>query len=338
MLKKFSKLKVLMVEDSKVTIKALTGFLDDLGVQLLIAETGFAAVELYRRERPDIILLDIILPDINGYEVARQVRKLQGKDDWTAIIFMSVMSKDDDLARGIEAGGDDYLMKPVGRIVLQAKVSAMYRLVRMQRALVQLTEQLNHTNEQLNQANEQLNLANQELHRVSMTDGLTGIPNRRVFDELLVREWRRCARLKKPISVVMLDVDYFKKFNDRYGHQAGDQCLKATAKVIASAVPRASDLAARYGGEEFVLILSETDREGACSVADRIREQVANLKVENEDSPHHYVTLSCGISTVVPSEDRPVDKLVKSADNALYIAKKQGRNSIAFLDYGQGDS
>lgn len=331
MLKKFSKLKVLMVEDSRVTIKAISAFLDDLGVQLLIAETGNAAVELYRRERPEIILLDIILPDINGYEVAKQVRKLQGKDDWTAIIFMSVMSKDDDLARGIEAGGDDYLMKPVGRVVLQAKVSAMYRLVRMQRALVQLTEQLN-------QANEQLNLANQELHRVSMTDGLTGIPNRRVFDELLVREWRRCARLQKPISVVMLDVDYFKKFNDRYGHQAGDQCLRAAARVIASAVPRASDLAARYGGEEFVLILSETDRDGACSVANRIREQIAGLKVANEDSPHHCVTLSCGVSTVVPGEDKPVEKLVKSADNALYMAKRQGRNRVAYLDYAQEHS
>jgi diguanylate cyclase (GGDEF)-like protein len=330
MLNKFGKLRVLLVEDSKVAIKAITGYLDDLGVQLFIAETGSVAIDLYRRERPDIILLDIILPDITGYEVAKQVRRLQGNDDWTAIIFLSVMSKDDDLKRGIEAGGDDYLTKPVGRVVLQAKVAAMYRLVRMQRALVQLTEQLN-------QANEQLNLANMELHRVSMTDGLTGIPNRRVFDELLVREWRRCARLQKPISVVMLDVDYFKKFNDRYGHQAGDECLKTAAKMIAGAVPRASDLAARYGGEEFVLILSETDAEGARAVANRIREQVAGLKVANEDSPHSYVTLSCGISTVVPSDDIPVEKLVKSADNALYLAKKQGRNSVAYLDYGQGD-
>ena len=330
MLNKFGKLRVLLVEDSKVAIKAITGYLDDLGVQLFIAETGSAAIDLYRRERPDIILMDIILPDITGYEVAKQVRKLQGKDDWTAIIFLSVMSKDDDLKRGIEAGGDDYLTKPVGRVVLQAKVAAMYRLVRMQRALVQLTEQLNQTNEQLN-------MANLELHRVSMTDGLTGIPNRRVFDELLVREWRRCARLQKPISVVMLDVDYFKKFNDRYGHQAGDECLKSVAKMIAGAVPRASDLAARYGGEEFVLILSETDAEGARAVANRIREQVAELKVANEDSPHRWVTLSCGISTVVPGDEIQVEKLVKSADNALYLAKKQGRNSVAYLGYGQGD-
>lgn len=323
MLRKYGKLKVLMVEDSKVAIKAISGFLEEVGVQPLIAETGHAAIELYQRELPDIILLDIMLPDTDGFEVAKQVRKLQGKDDWTAIIFLSVMSKDEDLAKGIEAGGDDYLMKPVGRVVLQAKVAAMYRLVRMQRALVKLTEQLN--------------LANHELHRVSMTDGLTGIANRRLFDELLVREWSRCARIQKPLSIVMLDVDHFKEFNDKYGHQAGDECLKVVAKEIAKAVPRGSDLAARYGGEEFVLILGETDAEGARMVANRIRQQVAGLKMVNEDSPHKYVTVSCGISTVLPSDDKPVEKLVKAADNALYLAKRQGRNTVAYLDYGQGD-
>ena len=112
---KFGKLKALVVEDSKVAIRAITGYLEEIGVHPMVAETGGAAVELYRKERPDIILLDIILPDIDGFEVAKQIRRLQGKDDWTAIIFLSVMSKDEDLARGIQAGGDDYLMKPVGR-------------------------------------------------------------------------------------------------------------------------------------------------------------------------------------------------------------------------------
>jgi len=135
----------------------------------------------------------------------------------------------------------------------------------------------------------------------------------------------------------MIDVDFFKKFNDKYGHQAGDECLKAVASVISTAVPRASDLAARYGGEEFVLILGETDSEGARWVANRLCEQIAELKVINDESPHHYVTVSCGICTVVPGDDMPVSKLVKSADNALYLAKKRGRNTIAYLDYGQGD-
>lgn len=312
--KKLEKLKVLIVEDSKVAIKAISGYLEDMGVHPLVAETGNAAVELYHRERPDIVLLDIILPDIDGYEVARQIRKLQGKDDWTAIIFLTVMSKDEDLARGIEVGGDDYLMKPVGRVVVQAKVSAMYRLVRMQRALVKLTEQLN--------------VANEELQRLSMTDGLTGIANRRLFDDMLLREWRRCTRIGKPLSVVLLDVDHFKKYNDRYGHQAGDDCLKTVAREVAAAAPRPGDLAARYGGEEFVLVLGETDQEGAKRVAERICERVFGLKMMHEDSPYDYVTASCGVSSMIPKDSLSPDVLVKSADQALYQAKEQGRNRV----------
>lgn len=323
MAKKLDKLKVLVVEDSKVAIKAISSYLEDMDVHPLVAETGKEAIELYRDERPDIILLDIILPDTDGFEVAKEVRKLQGQDDWTAIIFLSVMSKDEDLARGIEAGGDDYLMKPVGRVVVQAKVRAMYRLVQMQRALVKLAGQLND--------------ANQELQRLSMTDGLTGIANRRLFDESLVREWRRCLRIGKPISIVLLDVDFFKKYNDRYGHQVGDECLKSVAKEVARATPRPGDLAARYGGEEFVLILAETDQDGARWVAEQIRQQLSALKIPHDDSSHKHVTVSCGVASVVPSEELSVEKLVKSADIALYIAKEHGRNRVECLEYGQGD-
>lgn len=319
--KKLGKVKVLVVEDSKVAIKAITGYLEDIGVYPLIAETGNAAIELYRKEHPDIILLDIILPDIDGFDVARHIRQLQGKEDWAAIIFLSVMSKDEDLAQGIEAGGDDYLMKPIGRVVLQAKVAAMYRLVRMQHALVKLTGQLNE--------------ANQELQRLSMTDGLTGIANRRLFDDFLVREWRRCARIKKPLSVIMVDADFFKNYNDTYGHQAGDDCLKAIASQVSHATPRAGDLAARYGGEEFALVLGETDEDGARWVANRICQHVIGLKMMHEGSTHDYVTVSCGISCVLPSNELSAKELVKSADNALYLAKKQGRNGIAYINYGQ---
>lgn len=320
---KLDKLKVLVVEDSKVAIKAISGFLEEVGVHPQIAETGRAAIELYRNERPDIILLDIILPDIDGFDVAKEIRRLQNQDDWTAIIFLSVMSKDEDLVRGIEVGGDDYLMKPVGRIVLQAKVRAMYRLVQMQRALVQLTGQLND--------------ANKELQRLSTTDGLTGIANRRSFDESLAREWRRCSRLKKPLSVILFDVDFFKKYNDKHGHQAGDECLKLVAKEVARTAPRPGDLAARYGGEEFVLILAETDQEGACWVAELVRQNLSALNIPHSDSSHQHVTISCGVTSVVPSDELSVEKLVKSADIALYIAKEHGRNRVEYLEYGQGD-
>ena len=323
MAKTLGKLKILVVEDSKVAIKAISGYLEEVGVHPQVAETGKAAIELYRNERPDIILLDVILPDIDGFEVAKKIRSLQGQNDWTAIIFLSVMSGDEDLVRGIEAGGDDYLMKPVGRIVVQAKIRAMYRLVQMQRALVKLTGQLNE--------------ANKELQRLSMTDGLTGIANRRLFDESLAREWRRCSRLKKPLSVVMFDVDFFKKYNDKYGHQAGDECLKLVAKEIARTAPRPGDLAARYGGEEFMLILAETEQEGACWVADRVRKNLSAVNVPHDESSHKHLTISCGVASVVPNGELSMEKLMKSADIALYIAKERGRNRVEFLEYGQGD-
>lgn len=320
-MKRITKLKVLVVEDSKVALKAISGFIENMGVHPLLAENGRDAIELYTRERPDIILLDIILPDTDGYEVAKEIRRLQGKDEWTAIIFLSVMSKDEDLARGIEVGGDDYIMKPVGSVVVQAKVRAMYRLVQMQRALVKLAGQLND--------------ANQELQRLSMTDGLTGIANRRMFDLSLEREWRRCLRLKKPMSVVMLDVDNFKKYNDRYGHQDGDDCLRAVAQEVLRSAPRAGDLVARYGGEEFVMILGETDEAGAQWVAERIRQHVAGLNLPHKDTSYGHVTVSCGVSSVLPGNDLSVDMLVKSADNALYLSKNQGRNTVTYLNYGQ---
>lgn len=319
MAKRLAKLKVLIVEDSKVALKAISGYIEDMGVQPLLAENGQDAIELYTRERPDIVLLDIILPDTDGYEVARQIRRLQDKDQWTAIIFLSVMSKDEDLARGIEVGGDDYIMKPVGSVVVQAKVRAMYRLVQMQRALVKLAAQLND--------------ANHELQRLSMTDALTGIANRRMFDASLTREWRRCQRLKQPMSLVMLDVDNFKKYNDRYGHQDGDECLKAVAQEVARAAPRAGDLVARYGGEEFVMVLGETDQNGARWVAERVRQRVALLQLPHTGSQHQFVSVSCGISSVYPTRELSAETLLQSADLALYEAKHQGRNTVVLREY-----
>lgn len=321
MKKRAEALKVLVVEDSKVTLKVLCNFLERMGIsQLLKAETGAAAIELYRKERPDIILLDAQLPDIDGFEIAEQIRKTEKNDDWTAIIFLTSMTKDADLARGIEVGGDDYLLKPVSEVVLQAKVRAMQRLVEMQRSLVYVTHQLN--------------AANKELQRLSTIDGFTGIPNRRMFDELSVREWRRCERMKKPLALVMLDIDNFKLFNDEYGHQAGDECLRAVAGQVARAAPRAADLAARYGGEEFVLVLGETDSDGARWVAENVRQHVSELGIPHA-TPSRRVTISCGISSILPQSGLSFETLLRSADRALYQAKAAGRDKVVVGEYGK---
>ena len=321
MKKRADALKVLVVEDSKVTLKVLCNFLERMDIkQPLTAETGAAALELYRKERPDIILLDAQLPDIDGFDIASQIRSSEQKDDWTAIIFLTSMTKDADLARGIEVGGDDYLMKPVSEVVLHSKVRAMRRLIEMQRSLVDITHQLN--------------AANKELQRLSTTDGLTGIPNRRMFDELSIREWRRCERMKKPIALVMLDIDNFKLFNDEYGHQAGDECLRAVAGQVARAAPRAADLAARYGGEEFVLVLGETDADGARWVAENVRQHVSELGILHA-TPKRHVTVSCGVASVLPQSGFSFETLLRSADRALYQAKAEGRDRVVVNDYGK---
>ncbi|MDO8926198.1 MAG: diguanylate cyclase [Sideroxyarcus sp.] len=321
MKKRTEALKVLVVEDSKVTLKVLCNFLERMGItQPLTAETGQDAIAQYRKEKPDIILLDAQLPDIDGFDIAKQIRASEQKDDWTAIIFLTSMTKDDDLARGIEVGGDDYLMKPVSEVVLHAKVRAMRRLVEMQRDLVDVSHQLN--------------AANKELQRLSTTDGLTGISNRRMFDELSLREWRRCERMNKPMALVMIDIDSFKLYNDQFGHQAGDDCLRAVAGQVARAAPRASDLAARYGGEEFVLVLGETDADGARWVAENVRQHVADLGIPHATANRH-VTISCGVASVQPGKGVALEVLLRAADHALYEAKEAGRDRVVVGTYGK---
>jgi len=321
MASKAAALKVLVVEDSKVTLKAICNYLERMGIKPLTAETGRDALDLYRRERPDIILLDGRLPDIDGFEVAAQIRAMEKKKDWTAIIFLTSMTKDEDLARGIEVGGDDYLLKPVSEIVLQAKVNAMRRLVEMQRSLIDLTYKLNQ--------------ANKELQLLSATDGLTGLSNRRMYDELALREWRRCERTKKPFSLVIIDVDFFKLYNDHYGHQAGDVCLQAVAAQMQRAAPRASDVVARYGGEEFVFALGETDMDGAKWVANHVRQRIVDLQMPHAASALKHVTISCGVASVLPADNVSLEMLLQSADQALYQAKAQGRNRVVAVEYGQ---
>lgn len=321
MAKNVAELKVLVVEDSKVTMKVLCNYLGRMDIkQLFAAETGMAAIEIYRKERPDIILLDAQLPDIDGFEVAQKIRAMESKDDWAAIIFITSMTKDEDLAFGIEIGGDDYLMKPVSEVVLHAKIRAMRRLVEMQRELVRVTHKLE--------------VANRKLQRLSTTDRLTGIANRRMYDDMARREWRRCERMKKPISLVLVDVDHFKLFNDKYGHPAGDECLKLVAGQVAKVALRATDLAARYGGEEFVLVLGETDADAASWLANYLRQQVVELNIPHYASSSRHVTVSCGVASVMPEGERSLDVLLKSADQALYQAKAAGRDQVVVCDYG----
>lgn len=314
-------MKVLVVEDTVTSATLICQMLAKMGLQTARARNGEEGLEAFRREKPDLVLLDVIMPDMDGYEVARRIRESEQGVDWTPIIFLSARANDEDLATGIAAGGDDYLIKPVSEIVLRAKLDAMRRIVTMRSTLVQLTRKLDE--------------ANRELERLNAIDGLTGVANRRRFDETLRHEWRRAARGGHPLSLLFIDVDEFKQFNDGNGHVAGDECLRDLARLLQATLRRPSDLLARYGGEEFAVILPETDAAGATAVAGSLLAAVREAAI-----PHGYsdvsalLTISIGVATAVPErgDDNGQDVLVTVADEALYKAKRAGRDRMVMAD------
>ncbi|MBF0159982.1 MAG: GGDEF domain-containing protein, partial [Magnetococcales bacterium] len=167
------------------------------------------------------------------------------------------------------------------------------------------------------------------LERIAILDGLTGIPNRRRFDQTISYEWERSLRYRHVLTLIMMDIDFFKLYNDRYGHAGGDECLKKVAGAIAAAMPRTVDLAARYGGEEFACILPETDSKGAMAVAERILERVRGLQIPHAQSRvADHVTVSIGVATTVPKANQSFSDLIQQADEALYHAKNDGRNRV----------
>jgi len=309
--------KALLIEDTLTSATLVSHQLRKIGIEPIVARNGETGIELYKQEHPDLILLDIIMPGMDGFEVARRIRQLEQFGEWTPIIFLTARTSDADLEKAISVGGDDYLIKPVSETVLAAKVRAMQRIAQMRFLLLVLTRKLDD--------------ANQELTRLSSLDGLTGISNRRQFDETLLREWRRLGRQGRPLSMLLCDVDYFKQFNDAYGHQVGDECLKAVARTLKDTLRRPADLVARYGGEEFAVILPDTEITGALQVAEAMRSAVEGLNITHRYSKGaSVVTISIGVASTTPSRTgSDSSALLKRADDALYQAKQAGRNRIA---------
>ncbi|NMG31179.1 diguanylate cyclase domain-containing protein [Aromatoleum evansii] len=308
-------MKVLVIEDTVTSAALICRMLGGMGLETVHRRDGEGGIEAFRQSRPDLIMLDVVMPGMDGFEVARRIRQLESDGEWTPIIFLSARTRDEDIERGIAVGGDDYLVKPVSEAVLKAKVRAMQRIAHMRASLVALTRKLDE--------------ANRELTRLSAFDGLTGIANRRTFDATLSREWRRGARSGASIALMVVDVDCFKQFNDAYGHQVGDECLKAVARALAGNTRRPVDLVARYGGEEFAVVLPDTDAQGAAIVAESMRRAVEALAITHRHSTAaRVVTVSIGIAVTRPerSDDGGFATLVARADEALYRAKRDGRN------------
>ncbi len=209
--------------------------------------------------------------------------------------------------RAFEVGATDFVTKPIHWPVLRQRVRRLIQQSRLYK---------------------ELEVANQELQRLATLDGLTQVANRRCFDEYINQEWRRMAREKLPLALVLGDIDFFKLYNDTYGHQAGDDCLQKVARLISNEAKRATDLAARYGGEELAVILPNTDINGALKVAEEICDKVKALGVVHEASPFKYVSLSLGVAALTPTTQTSPQELIKAADQALYEAKAQGRDRV----------
>lgn len=291
---------VLIVDDEPGNITILAELLGS-EYNIRVATTGARALEIaFSEDSPDLVLLDIILPGMDGYEVCRKL-KTDFRTQNIPVIFLTGKIGETNELKGFEAGAVDYVTKPFSAVIVKARVK-------------------NHI---------ELQKYRSILEAQSMLDGLTGIPNRRRYDEYLKYSWDIAWRASSPISIIVIDIDNFKKFNDKYGHQAGDECLKCVAKKIEQTLRRKNDLVARYGGDEFVCILQATDLEGAVLVAENLRKNIIEMGIPHADSENGIVTISLGVASIIPAKGVSTETLLEAADGALYMSKENGCNKVS---------
>lgn len=295
-----SKNTILIVDDEPVNIKALEIVLGDEH-NLTYATTGEMALEMARTDpQPDLILMDIVMPGLDGFEVCAELKQ-DDKTRHIPVVFLTAKWETSEETRGLELGAVDYIRKPFSPPIIRARIRNHLELKR----------------------NRDL------LENLSTLDGLTNIPNRRRFDEIYIQEWNRALRTKSPLSLLFIDIDHFKNYNDLYGHMAGDDCLKAVARVLQSSLGRPADFLARFGGEEFIMLLPDTTEKGCLHLSENIRAELRALNIEHRDSPvASHLTVSIGAVTCTDVSRCERSLLLEQADRLLYKAKHEGRDCV----------
>ncbi|MDM9382885.1 PleD family two-component system response regulator [Chlorogloeopsis sp. ULAP01] len=329
-----SKPPLILVADDDATMRLLLReAMEQEGYRVVEVSNGKECLDAYTVVKPDLILLDAVMPIMDGFTCCQELLHITKKNlalalasfdhgssfsnslismlwDRTPILMITGLDDTDSVDRAFEAGASDFVTKPIHWAMLRRRVRRLL---------------------QQGQVYKQLEAANQALQQLANEDGLTGVANRRRFDQYLNSQWLELAQQRSPLSMILCDIDFFKLYNDKYGHPAGDACLQKVATVLKDTAQKNQDLVARYGGEEFAVILPFTHASGAVHVAEAMQAGVRELKIfHSQSTVSQYVTLSLGVATIIPSFDTSPSTLIAAADQALYQAKAEGRNRINF--------
>ena len=293
---------LLIVDDDKLNLLTLSKMLQP-DYNIYTAADGKTALRIANTYTPDLVILDVLMPDMDGFQVFTELRDSE-KTSQIPVIFITGLNSKEDERRCLRMGAVDYIAKPFDDMVVHLRVRHQMRIINQLRTIEHL----------------------------SMVDQLTGIPNRRNFDNRLHAEWGRSIREKVAISLMIMDVDFFKNYNDTYGHQQGDVALRAVADIMKDSLKRASDFAARWGGEEFVVLLPNTDAGGSVEIAEKIRMNIEAAEIRRSDGPNTKITVSIGVNAFTPMLTSSLDEFISRADKALYDAKNTGRNKVCLYE------
>lgn len=303
--------RILVVDDNPDNVEIIEARLSSRGYLIDSATNGEEALQRVRENPPHLILLDVMMPVLDGFEVSRRVKR-DPSLPYIPIILVTARGETEDKVEGLDAGADDYVTKPISFPELEARIRSMLRIKKLQ--------------DELDRKNRQLEEANQQLRRLSITDGLTGLYNHRHSHELLREEYERCKRNGGSMAVIMLDLDRFKELNDSHGHPTGDLILSQTAKILQESA-REIDMIGRYGGEEFIAILPGASEDAALQFAERARATVQDFEFRDNGNEIR-MTVSAGVASSRGDELTHPDELLRMADRALYEAKDTGRNRV----------